>query len=94
METPKQINNKTQKRTSQDYRESLFKMKPNIYIGGQQVGRDDKRLEGALNIISITFDKIDDPEFKNLLTAESHLEGIGTINRFTHKYKSPCEFLS
>jgi 4-hydroxyphenylacetate 3-monooxygenase/4-hydroxybutyryl-CoA dehydratase/vinylacetyl-CoA-Delta-isomerase len=93
METPQELHEKTHRRTSQDYRESLYKMKHNIYINGKQVGRDDERLQGAIKTISLTFDKVDDPEFKDLLTAESHLEGIGTINRFTHIHQNTEDLL-
>jgi 4-hydroxyphenylacetate 3-monooxygenase/4-hydroxybutyryl-CoA dehydratase/vinylacetyl-CoA-Delta-isomerase len=93
MEKPQETYDKTSKRTSQDYRESLYGMKPNIQINGEIVGRDDPRLEGALNIISLTFDKIDDPKFKDLLTAESHLKSIGKINRFTHIHQTVDDLL-
>lgn len=93
METPQELREKTHKRTSQDYRENLYKMKPNIYINGEKIARDDKRLEGAINIISLTFDKIDDPEFKDLLTVESHIDEIGKINRFTHIHQTVNDLL-
>ncbi|MGD2073232.1 MAG: 4-hydroxyphenylacetate 3-hydroxylase N-terminal domain-containing protein, partial [Candidatus Thorarchaeota archaeon] len=74
-------------RTSEDYRQALYKMKPNIIIDGKYVGRDDPRLQGAIKTLSLSFDKIDDPEFKDLLTAESHITGE-SIHRFTHIHQT------
>lgn len=58
MDQPKETYDKTSERTSQDYCESSYRMKPNIQINGEIVGRDDPRLEGALNIISLIFEMI------------------------------------
>ena len=80
-------------KTSDQYKKNLLQMKPNIYINGEQVGREDKRLQGAMNVISLTFKTETDSEFKDLLTCESHLEGIGTINRFTHIHQSVDDLL-
>ena len=80
-------------KTSDEYRANLLKMKPNIYINGEQVGRDDERLQGAMNVISLTFDTENESEFKDLLTVESNLDGIGKINRFTHIHKSVDDLL-
>lgn len=70
-------------RRSEDYRRGLFKLKPNIYIGGQKVGRDDSRIEPGINVISTTFDLAEDPRWEGTLTAVSSLTG-NRINRFTH----------
>ncbi len=70
-------------RTSEEYRTSLRKMKKNVYIDGKLVERDDPILVPSTNVLAKTFDLVDDPEFKGLITARSHLTGI-EINRFTH----------
>ncbi|MEM2727000.1 MAG: 4-hydroxyphenylacetate 3-hydroxylase family protein [Archaeoglobaceae archaeon] len=70
-------------RTSEEYRQDLFKMKPNVYVRGKKVKRDSPEVRGGINVISKTFDLVDDPEFKDLLVAHSHLTGK-KINRFTH----------
>lgn len=62
-------------RTSAQYREKLSKMKRNVYIDGDKTGHDDPRLAGGINVYSQTFDLVDDPEFKDLLTATSHISG-------------------
>ncbi|MFW9997970.1 MAG: 4-hydroxyphenylacetate 3-hydroxylase family protein [Candidatus Odinarchaeota archaeon] len=79
-------------RTSEEYRQSLYKMKPNVIINGERLKRDDPRLQGAINVISLTFDLVDDPKFKDLLTAESHLTG-NTINRYTHIHQNTEDLL-
>ncbi|MHA1606747.1 MAG: 4-hydroxyphenylacetate 3-hydroxylase family protein [Candidatus Freyarchaeota archaeon] len=79
-------------RTPEEYQESLYKMKPNVYIGGEKVKRDDPRLQGGIRVISKTFELVDDPEFKDLLVATSHLTGE-KINRFTHINRSPEDLL-
>lgn len=79
-------------KTSQEYRENLYKMRPNIFINGEQVGRDDPRLQGTIKTISQTFDRIDDPEFEDLLTATSHITNE-PINRFTHIHQNTDDLL-
>lgn len=74
-------------RTSQEYFESIKKLKPNVYIGGKLVERDDPRLMNGVNIIRTTFDLAADPQYADLMTATSHLTGK-TINRFNHIHQS------
>lgn len=79
-------------RTSKEYLESLAQMRPNIYMNGELMGRDNPAVIHASNGIQRTFDLIDDPEFKDLLTATSHISGK-TINRFTNIHQSPEDLL-
>jgi len=51
----------------------LKKMKPNLYIGGKRVGRDDPRIRPGINVMSVTFDSAQEPEWKGLLTAVDEL---------------------
>ncbi len=74
-------------RTSEEYRQDLYNMKPNVYIRGRKVGRDSQDLKGGMDIISKTFDLVDHPAFKDLLTAKSHITGR-RINRFTHIHQT------
>jgi len=80
-------------RPADDYRNDLYRMKPNVYIGGKKVRRDDPRLQGGIYVISKTFELADDPEYKHLLTAKSHLTGK-TINRFTHINQSAEDLMT
>ncbi|MFX1284009.1 MAG: 4-hydroxyphenylacetate 3-hydroxylase family protein [Promethearchaeota archaeon] len=79
-------------KTSQEYRESLYKMKHNVFINGEKVGRKDPRMEGVIKTISQTLDRVNEPEFKDLLSAKSHISGE-TVNRFTHIHQSVDDLL-
>jgi 4-hydroxyphenylacetate 3-monooxygenase/4-hydroxybutyryl-CoA dehydratase/vinylacetyl-CoA-Delta-isomerase len=79
-------------RTSEEYRKKLCKMKKNIYIDGELVGRDDPRLTPSTNVLAKTFDLVEDPKFKDLITVNSHLTGE-KINRFTHIHQSAEDLL-
>ncbi|MBD3254340.1 MAG: aromatic ring hydroxylase [Candidatus Lokiarchaeota archaeon] len=71
----------------EEYRDSLYKMKPNIWIGNEVVGRDDPRIEGGINIVRKTYELAQDPDYEDLCTATSHFTGK-KINRFTHIHQS------
>jgi 4-hydroxyphenylacetate 3-monooxygenase/4-hydroxybutyryl-CoA dehydratase/vinylacetyl-CoA-Delta-isomerase len=79
-------------RTSEEYQKALYEMKPNIFIGDEQVGRDDPRITGGMNIIKETFDKAWDPEYEDICTATSHLTG-NKINRFCHIHQNVEDLL-
>ncbi|MHA1909946.1 MAG: 4-hydroxyphenylacetate 3-hydroxylase N-terminal domain-containing protein, partial [Candidatus Thorarchaeota archaeon] len=79
-------------RTSDEYRQKLYGMKPNVLIGGEYVGRDDPRLQGVITTISHTFDRLAEPEFEELITAESHILNK-PINRFTHIHQTVEDLL-
>ena len=74
-------------RTKEQYFEGLKKLKRNLYLNGEKVGRDCEELESSLSVISHTFDAAQDPETRDLCTATSHLTGE-TINRFCHVHQS------
>ena len=77
-------------RTKEEYRESLKAMKPNIYMGGELLGRDN--IPGV-DILDMTFDFAHMPEYQHVTTAKSHLTGE-TINRFCHIHQSPEDLLA
>ena len=79
-------------RTKEQYHEDLFRMKPNLYIGGEKVGRDDHRLRPGLNVLDVTFDIAQDPKWKGLATAKSWITG-GEINRWAHLPKNPYDLM-
>ena len=79
-------------RTSKEYLAKLAQMRPNIYMDGELMGRDHPDVVHASNGIQRTFDLVNDPEYKDLLTATSHISGK-TINRFTHIHQSPEDLL-
>jgi len=51
-------------RTSQEYHKRLYAMRPNLYIGGKKVGRDDPRIKPGINVMSVTFDMAQDADWK------------------------------
>jgi 4-hydroxyphenylacetate 3-monooxygenase/4-hydroxybutyryl-CoA dehydratase/vinylacetyl-CoA-Delta-isomerase len=61
-------------------------------MNGEQVSRKDSRLEGTMNTIAKTFDFITESDFKDILTATSHLNNE-KINRFTHIHQSVDDLL-
>ncbi|MGD8544587.1 MAG: 4-hydroxyphenylacetate 3-hydroxylase family protein [Candidatus Bathyarchaeota archaeon] len=75
-------------RTSETYVESLRQMRENVYMNGKIVKRDDPELLPSIRVLAKTFDLINDPKFKDLITATSHLTG-DRINRFTHINRNP-----
>ena len=79
-------------RTSEEYSESLRAMKPNVYMRGEAVKRDDLRLISGTNVMRITFDMANDPQYDGLFTATSHYTGE-KINRFTNIFHSPEDLL-
>lgn len=70
-------------RSKEAYREKLFAMRKNLYIGGERVGRDDPRLRPGIRVLDITFDLARDPQWKGLATATSSVTGE-EINRWAH----------
>lgn len=79
-------------RTSKEYLEKLRKMRKNVYMNGELIERDDQRLLPSIKVLSKTFDLVEEPEFKDLITVTSHLTG-DTINRFTHVNRSADDLL-
>jgi len=79
-------------RTREEYETRLFKMRPNLYIGGQKVGRDDHRIRPGINTLGVTFELAQDPAYKDVFTASSSITGE-EINRFAHLPQSPHDLL-
>lgn len=79
-------------RTKEQYHQDLFSMRSNIYIGGECVGRDDPRLRPGINVLDVTFDLAQDPEWKGVATAVSPVTGK-EINRWAHLPQSPHDLI-
>ena len=79
-------------RTKEEYRDKLFHMRPNIYIGGEAVNRKDARLRPGIRVMDITFDLAQKEEFKGLFTATSHVTGE-EINRWAHLPRNPQDLI-
>jgi 4-hydroxyphenylacetate 3-monooxygenase/4-hydroxybutyryl-CoA dehydratase/vinylacetyl-CoA-Delta-isomerase len=79
-------------KTAEEYRERLKRMKPNIYVGGQLIKRDDPILTPCINTVAYTFEAAAAPQFKDLVVTTSHLTGE-KINRFTNVNTSVDDLL-
>jgi len=79
-------------KTFDEYYDRLKKMRPNIYMGGEKVGRTDERLEAQRWVIRETYDRANDPAWDDLCTATSHVTG-DKVNRFTHIHQSVDDLL-
>jgi len=79
-------------RTQEQFMQDMAKMKPNIYLYGEKVGRDDPRVVKSSATIRMTFSLVNDPEFEPLLTAYSPIIKE-KINRFTHISQSVEDLL-
>jgi 4-hydroxyphenylacetate 3-monooxygenase/4-hydroxybutyryl-CoA dehydratase/vinylacetyl-CoA-Delta-isomerase len=77
-------------RTKEEYHASLEAMRPNIYMGGEVLGRAD--IPGR-DILDLTFDLAYVPEYEHLTTATSHFTGE-KINRFCHIHQSPEDLMA
>ncbi len=74
-------------RTFEEYYNALLKMKPNIWIGDEKVGRGDPRIKGGIGIVRETYERALDPEYEDLCTTTSHITGE-KISRFCHIHQS------
>lgn len=74
-------------RTKEQYLQGLKTKNRNLYLNGEKLDRDHEQLAMASDVIGVTFDSVNDPELKELVTATSHITGE-TINRFTHVHQN------
>jgi len=79
--------------TSGEYRERLLRMKPNVYMDGEQISRDDPRLQPGTNVTALTYDLAHEPQREGVNTAISHLDGE-KVNRFCHIHQSVDDLLN
>jgi len=79
-------------RSGKEYFEDLKRMKPNLHIGGDKVGRDDPRIWPGINAVSVSFDLAQDAEWDGLLSAASSITGK-KINRFAHLPQNPYDLM-
>lgn len=79
-------------RNKEQYHHSLAKMRPNVYIGGEKVGRDDPRILPGIRVYDLVFDLAQKPEWKSLATAHSILIDQD-VNRFCHLPRNPYDLM-
>ena len=80
-------------KTSDEYYERLARMRSNLYLGSEKIDRTHECLEGGIRIIRETFERAGDPEYEDLCTVKSHLNGE-KINRFCHIHQSVDDLLN
>lgn len=76
-------------KTPEQYEESLRKMKLKVYVQGELVENpvDHPIIRPSLNSVKKTYELAQLPEYQELMTAESHLNGK-RVNRFCHLHQS------
>ena len=75
--------------TSQEYIESLRKLKTRVYMFGEKIENwvDHPMIRPSINCVAMTYALAQDPQYADLMTVKSSLTGH-TINRFTHLHQS------
>ena len=79
--------------TSEAWIERQLRMKKNIYMGGQLVGRDHPLIVPGRSVIAMTYDMAHDPKYKGICTTTSHLDG-SEINRWCNLHMSVEDLLT
>ena len=76
-------------KTAEQYEESLRKLNFKVYLQGELVENpvDHPIIRPSMNSVKMTYKLAEDPQYRNLMTATSHLTGK-TINRFCHLHQS------
>ncbi len=76
-------------KTGQEYEDSLRKLKFKVFLQGERVENpvDHPIIRPSMNSVKMTYDLAQDPEYEDLMTAKSHLDGK-KVNRFCHLHQS------
>ena len=75
--------------SGQQYEDSLRKLNFQVYLFGKKVDNvvDNPIIRPSMEAVKLTYDLAQDPQYEDLMTATSHLNGK-KINRFTHIHQS------
>jgi 4-hydroxybutyryl-CoA dehydratase/vinylacetyl-CoA-Delta-isomerase len=78
-----------------DFRESLRRYKPRVYLDGQQVASvvDERGFGPGINAIALTYDYALKPKYAPIMTAVQHTSGK-TVNRLSHINTSSGDLLN
>ena len=81
--------------SGQDYRESLRRYNPRVFLDGRQVDSvaDEPGFAPGINAIGLTYDYALKPEYAKLMTAKQFSSGK-TVNRLTHINTSAGDLLN
>jgi len=76
-------------KTGQEYEDSLRKMNFKVYLQGELVENpvDHPIIRPSMNSVKMTYELAQDPQYENLMTAKSHVDGK-KVNRFCHLHQS------
>jgi 4-hydroxybutyryl-CoA dehydratase/vinylacetyl-CoA-Delta-isomerase len=71
--------------TAQDYRESLRRYRPRVFVDGRRVGSvaDASEFQPGINALGVTYDFAFEARYRPVATAEDHRTGK-TVNRMLH----------
>jgi 4-hydroxyphenylacetate 3-monooxygenase/4-hydroxybutyryl-CoA dehydratase/vinylacetyl-CoA-Delta-isomerase len=80
----RKMEKKERLKTSEEYKKALKKLKPNI-IKDKLLSNpyDDEDIQKGVNVVAVSYDMALDPKFKEIMTAESPINGK-IIHRFNH----------
>ncbi len=75
--------------TPEQYEDSLRSLDLNVYMFGERVENpvDHPIIRPSMNAVAMTYELAHQPEYEDLMTATSHLNG-DIINRFTHIHQN------
>lgn len=79
--------------TSEEWIERQLKMRKNIYMGGELVGRDHPLIIPGRNVIAMTYDMAQNPKYEGIVTAKSHLDGT-VVNRWCNLHMTREDLLT
>ncbi len=81
--------------TREEYIESLRKLNLQVYFMGKKIDNpvDHPVIRPSLNSLAMTYELAQHDEYKELMTAKSHLTGK-TINRFCHIHQNTTDLMN
>ena len=87
--------NTPQLMSAQDYRDSLRRCKPRVFVDGRQVDSvaDERAFQPGINAVGLTYDFALQTRYAPLMTAVQHTSGR-TVNRLSHLNTSSGDLLN
>ena len=81
--------------TGDQYLESLRKLNTKVYMFGEKVTNwvDHPIIRPSINSVKMTYDLAQEPEYEDLMLAESNLLPGQKVNRFTHLHQSTDDLI-
>jgi 4-hydroxybutyryl-CoA dehydratase/vinylacetyl-CoA-Delta-isomerase len=80
--------------TGEEYEASLRKLRFKVYLNGELVANpvDHPIIRPSMNSVKMTYTLAQDPQYRGLMTATSHLTGK-TVNRFCHLHQNTTDLV-